>query len=112
MQQRMTFEYSILNEHKSNPYEVEPLRINVYTSEYCSFCNDALSIAHSAAERISSVGKLVEVVEIPVDDSPSLIEELDIMALPMIQISHLRVIGIPQPEDVERLIHEVILMGY
>ncbi|TFG34444.1 hypothetical protein EU527_03255 [Candidatus Thorarchaeota archaeon] len=111
MQQRMTFEYSILRGQESNPYEIEPLQINVYTSEYCSFCSDALLISYSAADRISCVGTPVEVVEIPIDDRPSLIEELNIMALPMIQIGHLRIIGLPEPEDVERLIHEVILMG-
>jgi hypothetical protein len=111
MQHRMTLEYDIFNNHNFDSSENSPLKINVYTSEYCSFCSKALTIAHSAAERFSSLGKQIEVVETPIDDRPSLIEELDIMALPMIRIGHLRIIGLPAAEDIERIVHEVILMS-
>ena len=113
MKQRQTsFEYSLLPGQESNPYEIEPLKINVYTSKHCAFCGDTLQIVHSTVDRISPTGKPVLIVETKIDDKPRLIEDLDILALPMIQIGRLRLIGLPCSEDVERLINETILLGF
>ena len=112
MQQRTSFDYDLLLGQKSTPYEIEPLRINIYTSQHCAFCNDALEVVHSTVDKISYIGKHVQVVETAIDDKPSLVEDLDILALPMIQIGHLRIIGLPRSEDIEQLIHETILMGF
>jgi hypothetical protein len=88
----------------------ESLRVEVFTSEYCSFCQDALEIAKSAAYRITYLGCPIEVVETSVDDDTTLIEDLNLLALPLIQVGDFQLIGLPQQEDIERLIHETILM--
>jgi len=87
------------------------IRIDVFTSEYCSFCENALEVARSVAGRASYLSSSVEVVETSVDDRPELIEALNLVALPLIQIGKSQIIGLPNQEDIERLIHEKLLMG-
>jgi len=111
MGQKMTFDYSILNGQDSNQYEIDPLHINVYTSKNCSFCEETLAIVHSAIDKIFCLGKSVEVIEMTIDDNPELVEEMDILALPVVQIGSLRLVGLPCIEDVELLIHETIVRG-
>ncbi|MHA1930828.1 MAG: hypothetical protein ACTSV2_19830 [Candidatus Thorarchaeota archaeon] len=91
--------------------ESDSLRIDVFTSEYCSFCEKALEIARSAAGRINYLGSPIEVVETSVDDQPALIEEMNLVALPMIQVGKSQMIGLPCQEDIERLVHDTVLMG-
>ncbi|MDH4214099.1 MAG: hypothetical protein ACFFCT_00555 [Candidatus Odinarchaeota archaeon] len=110
MQQRITIGYDLLKDQTGNEDQSEPLRIDVYTSEYCTFCDDAIKAAKSAACRLSYLMNPVEVRETPVDNNPDLIESLNLIALPMIQVGHARIIGIPTPEDIERLVHESVLM--
>jgi len=93
------------------PTESDNIRIDVFTSEFCSFCENALEIARTAAGRLACVGSSVEVVETSVDEQPELIEALNLVALPLIQIGGSQIIGIPNQEDVERLLHEKLLMG-
>jgi hypothetical protein len=87
------------------------LRIDVFTSEYCSFCNDALKVARSAAAKATYLTNPVEVVETSVDEQPELIEAFNLVALPLIQVGKSQMIGLPTEEDVERLIHQTLLMG-
>jgi len=87
------------------------IRINVFTSEYCSFCKNALEVAKSVAGRSSYLSSFIEVVETSVDERPELIEALNLVALPLIQIGKSQIIGLPNQEDIERLIHEKLLMG-
>ena len=112
MQQRTSNDYYGFKDISLESSELRGLRVDVYTSEYCSFCEDALEIARSAAGRISNLGGLVEVVETSVDDHPALIEALNLVALPLIQVGQMQVVGLPRQEDIERLIHESILMDY
>ena len=110
MQQRTSISYDIHQDQNMNAGEPEPLRIEVYTSQYCVFCDDAVKAVKSAACRLTYLTNHVEVKETPIDDNPGLIEALNIIALPMIQVGHARVIGIPSPEDIEQLVHETVLM--
>lgn len=91
--------------------DAENLRIDVFTSEYCSFCDDALEVARTAAGRATYLANPVQVVETSVDDRPELIEALNLVALPLIQVGRSQMIGLPTPEDVDRLIHQTLLMG-
>ena len=84
----------------------EPIRINVFTSDKCLFCCDALDVAKSAAKRLTYLMSHVNVVETDVGREPDLVEKLDIVALPMIMVGKSRLIGLPTPQDVERLVHK------
>ena len=93
------------------PVETENIRIDVFTSEYCSFCENALEIARTAAGKLACIGSAIEIVETSVDEQPELIETLNLVALPLIQIGKSQIIGLPDQEDIERIIHEKLLMG-
>ncbi len=111
MQQRINSKRRVSRDLGFVSEESESLRINVFTSEYCSFCNEALEIARNAAGKIVYLGNPIEVVETSVDDQPALIEALNLVALPMIQVGKSQMIGLPCQEDIERLVHETVLMG-
>lgn len=87
------------------------MRIDVFTSKHCSFCNEALNVVRSAAGKISYLEHPVNVVETSVDKYPELIEAYNLVALPLIQVGRAQIIGLPNIEDVERLIHDTIIMG-
>ena len=89
----------------------EKVRIDVFTSEYCSFCKDALLAAHSAAKSASLYTDGIEVRETSVDERPELIEALNLVALPLIQVGREQIVGLPNEEDIERLIQTKLLMG-
>lgn len=111
MQQKINSKYREFRDLGYVSEESESLRIDVFTSEYCSFCEEALEVARSAAGRITYLGSPVEVVETSVDDQPALIEALNLVALPLIQVGRAQLIGLPCQEDIERLVHETVLMG-
>jgi hypothetical protein len=109
MQQKSSIRYEVQQTKAIHAVESKPLRIEVFTSEYCAFCGEALQAAKSAADRLGYVSNKVEVRETLVDENPGLMESLNIIALPMIQVGHSRVVGIPSPDDIERLVHESVL---
>ena len=110
MLQRMNSEQSAIKTIRQVPRESGNIRIDVFTSEYCSFCKNALEVARLAAGRVNYLSNTIEVVETSVDDRPELIEALNLVALPLIQIGKSQIVGLPDQDDIERLIHEKILM--
>ena len=91
--------------------ESESLKVNVFTSSNCTFCNEALDAARVAAEKFALLNLNVEVIETSVEDRPEIIEALNAIALPMIIVGNSRIIGLPQSEDIELLIHQQMLAG-
>ena len=87
----------------------DPLSINVFTSERCMFCNDALIAAKDAARRLQYLAGRVKVVETDVKKKPWLTEKLDIVAVPTIMIGNTRIIGLPSVEDIEQMAHRALL---
>lgn len=87
----------------------DSLKVNVFTSSNCTFCNEALDAAHEAAEKFNLLHLPVEVIETSVEDSPEIIEAFNAMALPMILVGSSRIIGLPRSEDIEFLIHQMML---
>lgn len=111
MLQKINSDYKKFEDVDYFSKDAENLRIDVFTSEYCSFCDDALKVARSAAARAKYLARLVEVVETSVDEQPELIEAYNLVALPLIQVGKTQMIGLPTEEDIERLIHQTLLMG-
>ncbi len=91
--------------------ESESLKVNVFTSSNCTFCNEALVAAHEAAEKFAFFDIPVKVIETSVEDNPEIIEAFNAIALPMILVGNSRIIGLPRSEDIESLIHQMIPAG-
>ena len=91
--------------------ESESLKVNVFTSSNCTFCNEALDAAREAAKKFALLNLPIEVVETSVEDRPEIIEALNAIALPMIIVGNSRIIGLPRSEDIELLIHHLMLAG-
>lgn len=89
----------------------DSLKINVFTSSSCTFCNEALEAAREAAGKFNQLNLPIEVVETSVEEQPEVIEALNIIALPMILIGNSQIIGLPRSEDIEQVLHHTVLAG-
>jgi protein-disulfide isomerase len=87
----------------------ESVRITVFTSSHCSFCNEAIRVIEETLSGLPFYEPFVEVVQTAIEDQPELIENLDILAVPTIFVAKTRIIGLPRTEDVEQLIHQEML---
>ncbi len=83
--------------------------VTVYTSNQCLFCEQALHAARQAAKRTSIDGLRLHVIEVNIDESPDILEEKRIMALPTTIIGETRIIGIPREDELEQHIHKAIM---
>jgi glutaredoxin len=104
-------ELSKLKVLDTNLNQSEPLKINVFTSKSCSFCNEAVDAACRAADTFRKFNLDIEVVETSVEEKPEIIEALNAIALPMIMIGNSRIIGLPSSKDIEQLLHQSLMVG-
>ena len=91
--------------------ESASLKINVFTSSSCNFCQEALDAAREVAEKFNLLNLPVEVVETSVEEQPEIIEAYNAIALPMVLVGSSQIIGLPQTEDIEFMIHQLMLAG-
>ena len=91
--------------------ESESLKINVFTSSSCTFCGEALLAAREAAQKFQNFDMPIEVIETSVEEQPDIVEALNVIAVPMILIGNSKIIGMPQTEDIELLLHQAMLSG-
>jgi len=87
----------------------DPMKITVFTSAKCHFCTEAVRVVEKTLEGLPFYESLVEIVETAIEDSPDIIENLEILAVPTIFVSKSRIVGLPRTEDVEQLIHQELL---
>ncbi|RDE12927.1 MAG: hypothetical protein C4K47_06985 [Candidatus Thorarchaeota archaeon] len=86
-----------------------PITVSVFTSGGCVFCKEALAMIREVTKNLSYDDLGIEIVELPVDEKPDLVKSLDILAVPTIQIGRSRVVGLPNVEELENLMHEAVL---
>ncbi|MHA2056620.1 MAG: thioredoxin family protein [Candidatus Thorarchaeota archaeon] len=91
--------------------ESESLKIKVFTSSSCTFCSEALEAAREAAKKFHEFNLPIEVIETSVEEQPEIVEALNVIALPMILIGNSQIIGLPNTEDIELLLHQTVLAG-
>jgi thiol-disulfide isomerase/thioredoxin len=87
------------------------LKVKVFTSSNCTFCQEALDTAREVADKFNHLNLPVEVIETAVEENPDLIETYNAIALPMILVGSAQIIGLPKDEDIEFLIHQMMLAG-
>ena len=93
----------------SIPGQYDSMKITVFTSNKCHFCNEAVRVVEETLEGLPFYEPYVDVVEADIDKEPELTENLEILAVPTILVSRVRVIGLPRSEDIEQLIHQEML---
>ena len=57
----------------------ESLKVNVFTSSNCTFCNEALDAAHEAVEKFAFSDIPVKVIETSVEENPEIIYSKEII---------------------------------
>ncbi len=106
MQRSSIRHHKSLVEASDTTYNPEPIKIKVFTSKQCAFCNIALQIVEEAVGRLDYYHPFIEVVETPVENRPRLTERLQILAVPTIVVSDSRIVGLPHADELEQLIHQ------
>ncbi|MHA3962188.1 MAG: hypothetical protein AM325_001505 [Candidatus Thorarchaeota archaeon SMTZ1-45] len=91
--------------------ESDSLKINVFTSSSCTFCNDALTAAKKVAKKFHHFDFPIEVIETSVEEQPEIIEALNVVALPLIRIGGAQIIGLPTVEEIELMLHRNVVSG-
>ncbi len=84
-------------------------KILVFTSRQCPFCGEALRLAREAAARLHYYSEHLEVIETRIENNRDALEQYRITAIPTIRIGRATITGLPKVEDVEQIIHEVML---
>jgi len=90
----------------------ESIKITLFTSDTCAFCDEAREVVKEAVERVSYYHPYIEVVESPVDKKPALTERHQVLAVPTVFVAKSRIIGMPRVDDLEQLIHQEMLLQY
>ena len=85
------------------------IKITVFTSEHCGFCDHAMELVKEATRDLSYGADIFEVVESRIEQHLDQIESMDIIAVPTIMVGKSRIIGVPKLEDVRELIHGAML---
>lgn len=103
---------SFLREVQSTEF-VDPgrLKVTVFTSEKCPFCEQAVSLVKDITTTLSYYDN-VELSEVRVEDEPELAEKFEIMSLPTLLIGQCKINGLPNREEIEEMIHYSILGLY
>ncbi|MHA1588271.1 MAG: thioredoxin family protein [Candidatus Thorarchaeota archaeon] len=92
-----------------SPKRSNAIKITVFTSEHCGFCDHALELVKEATRDLSYGSDIFEVVESRIEQHLDRIESEDIIAVPTIMVGKSRIIGVPKLEDVRDLIHGAML---
>ncbi|MFW9804000.1 MAG: glutaredoxin family protein [Candidatus Thorarchaeota archaeon] len=90
----------------------ESIKITLFTSDACAFCEEAREVLKEAVERVSYYHPYLEVVESRVDKKPALTEKHQVLAVPTIFVAKSRIVGMPRVDDLEQLIHQEMLSQY
>ncbi|MHA1929225.1 MAG: hypothetical protein ACTSV2_11685 [Candidatus Thorarchaeota archaeon] len=88
---------------------LKKIKVTILTSKKCFFCDVAVSHAREAADNLSKFNYELEIVESSIDDNPSIIEELNVLGLPLTIIGKAKFLGIPNVSDIEEMVHQVLL---
>ena len=92
-----------------SPKSRNAIKITVFTSEHCGFCDQAMELVKEATRDLSYGADIFEVVESRIEQHLDRIESEDIIAVPTIMVGKSRIIGVPKLEDVRELIHGAML---
>ncbi len=83
-------------------------RIRVFTSERCEFSQIALEHVRNVVKNLKHATQELKVIETSVDEDTSVLEEYNIMALPMTVVGDCYIVGIPTTRDLESLLNEML----
>ena len=95
-----------------SPKSRNAIKITVFTSEHCGFCDHAMELVKEATRDLSYGADIFEVVESRIEQHLDRIESEDIIAVPTIMVGKSRIIGVPKLEDVRDLIHGAMLIHH
>ena len=106
----MNQEYMInLRDYQLIPEREKEPCIQVFTSKSCPFCKKALEIVNEVVENMAIYESGIRVIERKVEDYPEKTEVHSIFAVPFILIGNSSIVGLPNEDEVQDLIHQAML---
>ena len=98
-----------IHEYQLIPDSEKEACIQVFTSKTCPFCKKALEIVNEVVENMDIYEAGIRVVERKVEDYPEKSELYSIFAVPFILIGSSSIVGLPNEDEVQDLIHQAML---
>lgn len=95
--------------HEQVKATIDSMKVTIYTSDECAFCEPAIDTVHKAIEGMFSLGHKPQVIVSRIDTKTSVINDRQILALPTIAIGKYQLVGLPRIEEVEHLLHCAIM---
>ncbi|MDF1539948.1 MAG: hypothetical protein P1Q69_13710 [Candidatus Thorarchaeota archaeon] len=105
---RNTLVSSVLSSLGLEQSDEANLTIQIFTSKRCTFSKVAIGQAQDVVARLNYKNRSIRVVESPVDDNPSLLEDLKIVALPMTVVNDYYLVGVPSSGELESIIRNIL----
>jgi glutaredoxin len=88
---------------------IESMKVTIYTSDECPFCEPAIDTVHKAIDGLFSMNHKPQIVVSRIDTKTSYSSDKHILALPTIAIGRYKLVGLPRVEEVEHLLHCAIM---
>jgi hypothetical protein len=83
--------------------------VTIYTSDNCAFCKPAIDTVRKAIHELSTIGCKPQVIVSKIDKKKFRHDDPQILALPTISVGRFQLIGLPQVEEIEHLIHRAFM---
>ncbi len=88
------------------------MTITVFTSQNCPFCGEAVRVVRDVVRNLDIYETGVSVIESLVEAEPSTVEDLSVLTVPTTVIGNSRIVGLPDENEVENLIHQAMLAAF
>ena len=105
---RNTIISSVLSALRLGKADESEVVIQVFTSAKCEFSDVAIGQALDVVENLANENENLRIVETSVDRDPSLLEQFNIIALPLTVVNDYYIVGVPSRRDLESIINKVL----
>ncbi|MGY5875125.1 MAG: thioredoxin family protein [Candidatus Thorarchaeota archaeon] len=112
VQKEYVAEWDGAQKHESHGPISKSMTITVFTSQNCPFCGEAVRVVREVARNLDIYETSVSVIESLVEAEPSMVEDLSVLTVPTTVIGNSRIVGLPDENEVENLIHQAMLAAF
>jgi hypothetical protein len=95
--------------HSGQKQDTNPVTVTVYTSDNCAFCEPAIDVVKQAIADLSAIGCTPQLRISRIEQMKPINDYSEISAIPTIAVGRYQIIGLPRVEEVEHLLHRVIM---
>ena len=95
--------------HGGQKQDNNSVTVTVYTSDNCAFCEPAIDVVKQAIDDLSAIGCTPQLKISRIEQMTPINDYSQISAIPTIAVGRYQIVGLPRVEEVEHLLHRVIM---